>query len=286
MIRRNIVAIVSACAALAAGIALGGGPLSDAVHADDRTATGNPADRAPAAGAALGQKWAAQAAPLLYGGRLAGHSVAVVTMPGAPPRLVQQLDDGVAVAKGTVVTTLSLKPTLLDPGQRTMAETLGTKFAQQSHGAVDAGAPTYARLGQIIGVALAGAPSAQSQGVGQDAQKTLDAGRLAALQGGRSRADVVLLVLGAHADTDALGDLIDGIGARTGGVVVAGDSASGLHGDLRALRAAGHSDKVLTVDGDETAYGRASVILGLVRRIGGSGGDFGASGIDGLVPLG
>jgi len=284
MIRRHIVGIVAACAALAVGIALGGGPLSDAVHADNGSTTAGTGGHA--AGAALGQKWAAQAAPVLYGGRLAGHSVAVVTMPGASAQLVQQLDDGISVAKGTVVTTLSLKPALLDTSQRTMAATLGTKFAQQSHGAVDASAPTYARLGQIVGVALAGAPSAQSQGAGQDAQETLTAGKLAALQGGKSRADVVLLVLGSHTDTDALGDLIDGISARTGGVVVAGDTASGADGDLKALRAAGHSDRVLTVDGDETAYGRASVILGLVRRINGSGGDFGASGIDGLVPLG
>ena len=34
MIRRNLVAVVSTCGALAVGIALGGGPLSDLGHAE------------------------------------------------------------------------------------------------------------------------------------------------------------------------------------------------------------------------------------------------------------
>jgi hypothetical protein len=286
MIRRNVVAIVSVCAALAVGVALGGGPLSDIGHADDPAVPTTHADRALAASAALGQKWTAQAAPLLYGGRLAGHQVAIVAMPGASHQLVQQLADGVAVAKGTVVTTLTVQPMTLDATQRTMIDTLGAKFAKQSKGTVDPNGSTYSRIGQIMGLSVAGAPDESAAGIGETSQETLEAGKLATVQGGKSRADDVLVVLGSHADPTALHDLVSGLGSRTHGVVVAGDTASGAKGDLKALREAGHSDNVVTVDGDDTAYGRASVILGLVRQISPSGGDFGASGIDGLVPLG
>jgi len=306
MIRRAIVPIVATCAALAVGIALGAGPLNNAGHADDTEA--GTADTAALAtanrAAALGQKWAAAAGASLYAGRLTGQHLSLVVLPGADPKDVQGLRDAVAVAKGTVVTTVTLSPTLLEPSQHTMVGTLATKFAQQSQGALKVDAAGYTGIGQVLGLALNGPESTVAHTTYQKtkhgrkavvthttvaasraaAQETLKAAKLADVSGGGA-GDLVLVVLGSSVDATALGQLLDGLGQQATGIVLAGDTASAAaQGTLAAYRAQKHSSKILTVDGDDTVYGRESVALGLVRQVSPQGGDFGASGIDGLVP--
>jgi hypothetical protein len=307
MIRRVIVPVVATCGALAVGIALGAGPLNDAGHADDShpAATTTAADTAAAKAAAFGQQWAVQAGSALYAGKLAGKSISVVVLPGADPKVVQGLLDAVAVAQGTVGTRLDVTPTLLAPEQHVMVDSLATKFAQQSQGAIGAGLSTYARAGELVGLALNG-PEATTTQVGWEktrhgrkkvvthptvaasrvtAQETLAAAKLAAVSGPRKPGALVLVVLGSATDPAALGGLLDGISAKTTGVVLAGDTASAAKGGtLAAYRGAKHGPKVLTVDGDDTVYGRESAVLGLVRQITPQGGDFGASGADGLIP--
>lgn len=287
MIRRNIVAVVSTCAALAVGIALGGGPLSDTGSADDTTAQAvSAADQALQERAALGEKWATQSASLVYGGVLSGRRVSIVAMPGASGQVVQQISDAIAVAKGTVSGVVTAAPALTDTTQKVMIDTLGAQYAARSQGTVDPKASTYARLGQLVGVSVAGFPATSSASARATARETLETAKLATVKGGQALCGLVVVVLGDHADPDALSSLMSGIASRAKGIVVTGDTTSGADGDLATLRKAGLGNKVLTVDGDETAYGRAAVVLGIVRQITARGGSFGASGIDGLLPLG
>lgn len=305
MIRALIPTVVT-CGALAVGLALGAGPLENATQAQDPPVAA-PTPAAADQAASFGRQWAAQAASPMYAGKLAGRRIAVVTMPGADPKVVQGLLDEIAVAKGIVSARVAVAHAMLDTSQQTMLGTLGQQFSQQSDGLVPASLPTYGRIGAILGLAVAG-PSPTTTKVTTEhtrhgvrrsvrqvptgasrttAQETITAGKLATIDGGKAPADLVLVVLGdGRLQAGALHDLLAGLGSKlSGGVVVAGDTATARPGGtLAGLRATHDGDKVLTVDGAETPYGRIASVLGLVRQLTTQGGDFGASGIDGLLP--
>ena len=102
-----------------------------------------------------------------------------------------------------------------------------------------------------------------------------------------SRTALVLVVLGGKdADDAILSGLLTGLAATTTGVVVAGDTGSGVKGDLHGLRAQPVADEVATVDSADTAVGQVTTVLALARSLKVQGGSFGASGSDGAVPLG
>ncbi len=96
----------------------------------------------------------------------------------------------------------------------------------------------------------------------------------------------MLVVLGSHVDPTILSGMVEGLGDAVRRVVVTASTTSGKNGDLAALRTATLPEKIATVDGDETTIGRVATVLALVRQVTSSGGDFGAPGIDGVVPLG
>lgn len=280
MIRRNIISAVGVCAALAVGIALGGGPLSNHDTTTTRPAAVH-ADPALASAAAFGQKWAAQVGPDLYAGQLHGQRVALVTLPGVRPSTVQQLTDGISVAKGVLSARVTLNHALIDPDRKVAVDTLGAQFARQSHGTVDPARPTYQRLGQILGMSIA-----RTASPAVTAQETLRTAKLANLSVGKMPATLVLVVVAPDADPQIVGDLLRGLATKVTGIVVAGGSGSAQpHGVLAGLRQQKWNGKVMTVDGIETAYGRTAAIAGLVRQMTARGGSYGASGIDGLVPL-
>ena len=102
-------------------------------------------------------------------------------------------------------------------------------------------------------------------------------------------ASLVLLVLGDHVDPTILAGIVQGTATRAHGVVVAGSTGSGLRGDLKRLRAhdlGAQAPTVATVDGDDRNIGQVATVLALVHQVAGGGGAYGASGIDGVAPLG
>lgn len=311
MIRRALIPTIATCGALAVGIALGAGPLDNATHAQT-TGTAKP-DRAARQAAAFGQRWATQAATPLLADRLSGHRVVLVTLPGADPGVVHGLLDDITLAKGTVSAKVAATSTIVDPNQQTMLGTLGQRFAEQSHGAIPTDLPTYSRIGALLGLAVAGPGETTTtvttthtkHGVRRTvhdvsapvsrttAQETLRAGHLATVTGASEPGGLVLVVLGdQQIDASALHDLLAGLATQVTGVVVAGDESTAtaggtlatLRAETKADKADKDSDKVLTVDGIDSAYGRVAAVLGLARQITAQGGDFGESGIDGLLP--
>ena len=107
-------------------------------------------------------------------------------------------------------------------------------------------------------------------------------------------APLVLVVLPPGADGPAsslatrtvLTGLMTGLGHNAAGVVVAGDEDSADQGQLAALREGEVVGPVSTVDGIETTIGQVTAVLAMEAVISGSTGSFGASGSDGVVPLG
>lgn len=294
-LRHHLLTIVAVFLALAAGIVLGGGPLSD-VGPTAATSSGE-ADTAPAADRAqtdYTESVVSALGPATVSGRLADRSVAVVTVPGADEQVVTALTEQVTAAGGTVSARYDLSADIVDPGQKSLVDTLGSQLlTQQAEGDVAAEASTYDRIGQLLGLAVA-TKEAGGQDVNGKARAIVDAvsgaGLMAEPGEVSQRSPLVLVVLGTDAGDEGsdaiLAGLAQGLAVQAGGVVVAGATSDGGEGQLGRLRADPVSAAVATLDGVDTAAGRVATILTLQRSLTTPGGAFGASGADGPVPLG
>jgi hypothetical protein len=287
--RQHVVTLVAVFLALAIGVVLGGGPLAE-VGRDALTST----SAQPKAGSgtddtAFGDAFATAAAPQLYGKQLAGRSVAVVSLPGADPRVIEGIVGQVEHAAGTVEGKYVVQQGLVDAGEKSLVDTLGSQLMTQlGTDAADDDAPTYERMGQLLATAITtrdeGGDSASQQST-SIRESLAGADLVVSPEDEPGLAPLVLVVLGDNADDDILAGLLSGLASRAVGVVVAGDTRSGAHGDVAAFRARPEAEKVATVDGAELAVGQVTATLALVRSLTEKGGSFGASGSDGAVPL-
>ena len=282
LVRRHLVGAVALVLALAVGIALGSGPLS---HESLIPTT---ADQAPAQqkgdGGPTADDLAAAAAPGLYGARLEGRTVALLSTPGVDQRTLEALADGVEAANGSIAARWTAGRSLVGANDMALVETLGSQLVEQLDGrGADPDAAAYERMGQLVGTAIA---SSQPEGAvpGPDVltiRQSIDAASLLSHDGGQPRqAPLVLLVLGGDLDDDVLEGLVTGLAARASGVVVAAprrDSGLAVLDELEV---------VTTVDGVDGAAGRLAAVLSLTRAEEDPGGSYGASGSDGMLPLG
>jgi hypothetical protein len=221
--------------------------------------------------------------------------VAVLAMPGADDSIVAGLTEQVELAGGSVTGRYDVRPALLAASEKALVDTLGSQLAAElGAGVVDADATTYARMGQLLGVALAttgeqaGDPTEDARTV---RQSLAGAELVVSPDVDTPRAPAVLVVLGDDGPTPAtlavLDGLLSGAAETSRGVVVAAPTDAGRNGGLlAALRREPLADVVTTVDGAETALGQVTTVLAVLRRLAGEGGEFGANGADGAVPLG
>jgi hypothetical protein len=280
--RSYAVPLTAVLLALATGVALGAGPLTDT--RSNASTSPRVVVRAPAPGYA--DAFAAAVATRLYARRLSHRPVAVVTMPGADPATVSALAAQIRAAGGQVTATYAVQPQLVDATQKNLVDTLGSQLDRQlAHGTAP-GASTYPRIGQLVAIAVATRGSAAAQ-PGNDAvavRQSLAAARLLGLpQGSPQTAPLVLVVLGSPLVQPIADGVLTGLAAGARGVVAVAPShdttLAGLHAD-------GVTRHVTTVDGSDTGAGRVAAVLGLMRAWSHPGGSFGASGADGAVPLG
>jgi hypothetical protein len=289
VIRRLTVWLVVIVTALAAGIALGGGPLSDIGDAPSQAATppAKHTDPLADARAEFADAFPGSVGTELYAGRLAGQAVAVLTLPGADQELVDQLSNEVAAAGGEVSGAYALKRALLDVGEKTLVDTLGEQIVEQLGGdMVSADATTYDRIGQLIGRAVAARSEKSALAAGKVAslRASLKGARLLGVPDDEPQlASLVLVVTGHAVEPLILQGLVSGLAAAPLGVVVAGPT---LDPGLASLRAEPPSRPVTTVDGTDVPAGRVATTMALVAAVTAPGGSFGASGSDGPVPLG
>jgi hypothetical protein len=279
--RHHIVSLVAVFLALAVGVVLGGGPLSELGRDDSAAAATTAPVQEAQRTADFGDEFATAAADRLYGGGLADHPVTVVTMPGAEGDTTAALTAQVGAAGGAVAATYAVQPALTDPGQKSLVDTLGSQLMTQLDAAAETDSPTYQRLGELLALAATGdGPDAATVRESLAGAELVDASKEAA------PGALVLVVLGDHADPAILEGLTTGLAAKATGVVVAGDTDAGASGgDLVALRADPAAESVGTVDGADTALGQVTTTLALIRALTNPGGAFGASGSAGAVPL-
>src|SRR5690606_2687131 len=106
--RTHVVTLVAVFLALAIGVVLGGGPLSEIGRGSENAeALEADADRARAE-AEFGERFATDASSALYTRKLEGREIALVTMPGADSSLVEAITEEIDGAGGQVVVTQAL----------------------------------------------------------------------------------------------------------------------------------------------------------------------------------
>lgn len=280
--RSYAVPLTAVLLALATGIALGAGPLTDTRS----EASPGPRVVTQAPAAEYGDAFAASVASRLYDHGLSRRPVAILTMPGADPATVTALTAQVKAAGGQVSATYAIQGQLVDAQQKSLVDTLGLQLAQQFKGTIAPSATTYPRIGQLVAIAAAnrGAASAPAGDDAAAVRQSLVAAKLLTVPtGDPMTAPLVLVVLGSPVDQAIADGVLAGLAAGARGVVAVAPSHDV---NLAGLAADGVTHRVTTVDGSETAAGRVAAVLGLVRSWGSPGGAFGASGSDGAVPLG
>jgi hypothetical protein len=311
-LRRHLIAVVATLFALAVGIALGGGPLSYVSADDDASPVVDQADpvddtseppegeeeEVAPAGGGFADAFAAAAAARLYDGALLGHPTVIVAMPGVEAGLVDAMVAQVAAAGGGLTGVFEVGGLAVDQDETSLVDSLSTKLTTKLDDArVDPTAPTYLRLGQLLGVAVA---TPVQGGLGSDAparkaRRSLSTGDLLTGPGKARLAPLVVVLLPAsdgveaedsQADAAVHLGLVTGLRGNAAGVVLLGDTSSGEDGLLSELRQDDLlTSTVATVDGGDTVVGQVTAMLALISSLDGSVGAYGASGADGAAPI-
>ena len=299
--RYHIVSLLSVFLALAVGIALGGGPLSEIGRADDSSDAANAGS--PRVTAELAQARAASGfqgevttglAPDAIGDAIARRTVSIVTLPGADKEVVAGLTAAVKQGGGVLTGTYAVRPKLVAPDGKSLVDTLGAQVAESVKDAdIPTTATTYDRIGQLIGRAVATTTNAgdpTDDGSADILSSLRGAQLLDAAAQPTKRSSLVLVVLGKEPADDSgadniLGGIASGIAERADSVVVAGSTASATDGVLKTLRDdETFAASVSSVDSDQTAAGRLVAVLALAADMDGEPGHYGASGADGALP--
>src|SRR5690606_9971702 len=123
--RHHLVTLVSVFLALAIGVVLGGGPLSEvgrgAGDEADRKAV-SARERAADATSAVSyaDTFATTVAPAVYADGLAARDVAIVALPGADTEVLDALTAQIGAAKGRMVGVHTLQETMLDTSEKSL----------------------------------------------------------------------------------------------------------------------------------------------------------------------
>lgn len=301
-----LVSLASIFFALAVGVTLGAGPLrgdaDEHLRADlqqmgqEKQTLRRELERLERK-ARYQDAFAATVAPSLVKERLVDQRVVLVSLPGADESTIAGLRGMVAAAGGTVTGTVQVSARWADPAQRQFLDELANRLAPSAAGTTS----TYERAGALVARALvsrregAGEPgpgatpgpdlTAGSDGTpGPDGPAAmiigaLREGQLLEADPGLVSADLAIVVAPSrsreqHQATEAWLALARALDQNSQGVVMAGDSSSGLLGGLRAN--AQVSAEVSTVDVANLTSGQVAVVWALVEQQHGGVGHYGA----------
>lgn len=299
--RYHVVSILAVLLALAAGVALGGGPLSEIGRGDEaaRKAEARNAElRADLAAAeqagSFQDAFAGALGARSVTGELDGRTVSLVAFPGADADVVKGLDALVEQAGGRVSGRYAVQPALVDPGESALVDTLGAQLRQSVETTVPASATTYERLGGLLGRAVATGYDAGPalDAPAQEILGSLESAGLVVPESDQAMGSVVLVVLGDEpADPEQLDDvyagLLRGLASRPDALVLAGSTSSAEEGLLSVLRDDRELSAVLSsADSVQTTAGRVAAVLAAAAGAAGETGHYGATGNDGALPRG
>ncbi len=296
--RYHIVSLTAVFLALAVGVILGTsalrGPVLNDLHSrvnslaqENRTLRSDLHDVKDRS--TQQEQFAAQVAPAVVAGRLAGQTVTVISGPGGGAGDRDAVVSYLAAAGAKVVSRVRLAAGLTDPGHSAEIKSLvsqllpaGVQVPVTPDGAAQAGA----LLGSVLVAPAAGAPTVAAAGRSAVVQGFASLGLLSVDGTPAEPADLAVVVASPPA-TGAAGKLrnaglfsfVTQLDAHARRTVVAMSSADGNGNVVAAIRA---DDRLVTslstVDDVATAAGRVAVVLALVDERRGRSGQYGMAG--------
>ncbi|MET0447009.1 MAG: copper transporter [Aeromicrobium sp.] len=285
--RYHIVSIAAILIALAAGIALGSGPLEETSD----SLRGTSSDTVDPAVASFESGFADRTASGLLTDKLKGQTVVVLTAPGATPAEVAGVTSDLQLAGAEVTGEVELTSKVLDSASRQFAEGV----AQQSAGDVPAVAEatdSYGRIGAALARALMADKAAAVDPAATTIRSAFTEGDLVTLTRTPEKlATLAVLVAGparggVEDQSTVIAALAGAINDTAKGIVVAGPASSSTEGGaVKAVRDSEFATAVTTVDVTDSAAGRIVAVLGAASQVGGQPGAWGTSrSVGGALP--
>ncbi|HET7734656.1 MAG TPA: copper transporter [Nocardioidaceae bacterium] len=300
--RYHVVSLLAVLLALAAGVALGCGPLQrddEGTTATETTGSPTAGDASDAGYARFNDAFAASLTGDLAKGRLQGRTVSLVVLPGASPAQVSALSTVVAQAGASLAGAVRISPDLVDPGKRQLVDELGGQLeAGATKVPIDAGAASYERLGTLLAYAI-GTRVPGGDPIDQQGKSILaglsTAGLISTDEELQRRGNLVVVVAGAPEgdDAEARGSagivlsVAKALDAASGGVVLAGPlAAADPSGALTAVRQdTAATESISTVDSADVPAGVIVTLLAMVEQAAEGAGQYGVGpGVTGLRP--
>ncbi|MGZ8770746.1 MAG: copper transporter [Aeromicrobium sp.] len=292
--RYHLVSIAAIFLALAAGVALGSGPLDDAKNIvgdngkDNVNASAVVAQKSDLAG--FESAYAKQTGSPLVAGKLKGQSIVVFTLPGTRSDQVRDLKSTVTSGGAKVTGEVALNPKLLDSASRQFAEGVTQQASKGVKGVATSG-DSYLRIGSALGRAFLAKETTQVDGPASTIVAAFVEGDLISLTSKPAElATIALVVAGPGSADQGQGDIMAqmavGFDTQARGVLLAGPSASSKDGGfVQVLSSSDAARRVSTIDVIDSAAGRWVAVLVAAREIDDKAGSYGTSrSADGAIP--
>lgn len=288
--RYHVVSIAAILLALAAGIALGSGPLDDAGSALDRDDAPTTASADPAV-SSFESAYAARTSLPLFKDALKGQSVVLITMPGASAAEARSISTLLQQADAEVTGQVELTSKLLSSSNRQFAEGIAQQAAADVPGVAAAG-DSYGRIGSALGRSILATKTAALDPTASTIQSAFVEGDLISLTSTPTKRATLAVILtsprssGSGDQGSVVAAMAAALDANGKGVVVAGpSSASSDGGIVKAVRDSDAASSVSTVDVTDLAAGRVVTVLAAAKEVAGLSGSWGTSrSADGGLP--
>ncbi len=288
--RYHLVSIAAIFLALAAGVALGSGPLDDAknIVGDSNDASASVESRDLAG---FESAYAKKTGASLVAGKLKGQSVVVFTLPGARADQVKGVRNAMTSGGAKVTGEIALGSKLLDSASRQFAEGVTQQAAKGVKGVATDG-DSYLRIGSALGRAyLAKKPAKVDAPASTISSAFAEGDLISPTRQPKELATIAVIVAGPEVGGDeGQGDIVSqiavGFDAQGVGVVLAGPSQSSEEGGyLDSLRSSDVAGQISSIDVTDSAAGQLMTVLVAQREIGDTAGAFGTSrSADGAIP--
>lgn len=301
--RYHLISIIAIFLALAAGVALGAGPLNEPFNEQlaseaDRDRQDKDQLRAELTAAedvaSFQNAFAREVGSDLLTGRLQDRTVALFALPDTDDETVKGLTKQIAAAGGKVTTTVQVHDKMLDPTEQQFAEGVARQALDGQQDAPDiSGMSSYQMLGTTLARAYLGDGSETKfdSTSGTIASAYRQAGFTETKGKPSGRASLAVFVTpGANDLTKNQDELVATVAGAadtaSSGAVVTGPPSSAIDGGAVAyLRSNDIGDSVSTVDAVTVPAGQVVTVLALQRESSGNSGHYGVEdGADQALP--
>lgn len=295
-LRRYLFFLLAVCTALAAGIALGSGPLHDPPQTDQRVAGSGTTELSQTVTSLQRQHRfddavSAATTPRVVRDQLAGQTVALLVLPTVPDSTVAGVSGAVTQAGATITVTAHISPDLIDPAKKAyVAGVADGSLAGRDDLPDMTGAQTYERISALVARAYVGhGQDTNFDAEAADIHAELEGARLVSTQEPPLDRGTLVLILASEAATRSPAATASNVisaqlattvaGASDGALVATPPSGSSSGRILSALSKAGGPAgvRLSTLNVIASPAGQIAAVYGLAATANGQAGHFGTS---------